>query len=72
MGKNININDIINVGIASYQKPPTVKSGVSTILVNHLIFSIAFKKFWKKYHKGRGYVYLFDFPFKEFKTLGFF
>ena len=60
LSKNINIDDIIVIGKATFPKPPLVKSGVSAILVNHLIFSIAFKEFWKKYHKGRGSVYVFD------------
>ena len=71
LSKNINIDDIIVIGNATFPKPPLVKSGVSAILVNHLIFSIAFKEFWKKYHKGRGCFYVFDSPFKECETLSF-
>ena len=71
LSKNINIEEIIDIGIATFPKPPGVKSGVSSILVNHLIFSIAFKEFWKRYHKGRGSVYVFDFPFKDYSTIGF-
>ena len=69
--KNINIDDIIIIGNATFPKPPCVKSGVSSILVNHLIFSIAFKEFYKRYHKGRGSVYVFDSPFKDYSTIGF-
>ena len=69
--KNINIDDIIKIGNVTFPKPPRVKSGVSSILINHLIFSIAFKEFWKKYHKGRGCVYVFDSPFKNSSTIGF-
>ena len=43
----------------------------SAVLANHLIFSLAFKAFWKHYKIGRGYVYAFNTPFKECEVLGF-
>ena len=43
----------------------------SPIIANHLIFSLAFRAFWKKYRIGRGYVYAIDTPFKESETLGY-
>ena len=39
------------------------------IIANHLIFSLAFRDFWKQYRIGRGYVYAIDTPFKESETL---
>ena len=71
LSKNINIDDIIVIGNATFPKSSLVKSGVSSILVNHLFFSIAFKEFWKKYHKGRGCVYVFDSLLKILKHLVF-
>ena len=41
----------------------------SSILTNHLIFSLAFKAFWKHYRIGRGYVYAVNTPFKECEVL---
>ena len=43
----------------------------SSILTNHLIFSLAFKAFWKHYRIGRGYVYAVNTPFKECEVLGY-
>ena len=43
----------------------------SPIIANHLIFSLAFRAFWKRYKIGRGYVYALDSPFKESETLGY-
>ena len=43
----------------------------SSIIANHLIFSLAFRKFWKKYRIGRGCVYTINSPFKEFEVLGY-
>ena len=43
----------------------------SPIMANHLIFSLAFRAFWKRYRIGRGYVYALDSPFKESETLGY-
>jgi len=43
----------------------------SPTLTNHLIFSLAFKAFWKYYRIGRGSVYFADTPFKEFEVLGY-
>ena len=43
----------------------------SAVLVNHLIFSLAFRAFWKQYRMGRGCVYVADTPFKEFEVLGY-
>ena len=42
----------------------------SPIIANHLIFTLAFKAFWKRYKIGRGYVYAIKTSFKESKTLG--
>ena len=43
----------------------------SSILANHLIFSLAFREFWKHYpHLGRGCVYTFNTPLK-FEVLGY-
>ena len=43
----------------------------SNIITNHLIFSLAFKAFWKHYRIGRGCVYTFNTPFKKCKVLGY-
>ena len=43
----------------------------SPTLANHLIFSLAFQKFWENYRLGRGCVYTVNTPFKEFEVLGF-
>ena len=43
----------------------------SNIITNHLIFSLAFKAFWKQYRIGRGCVYTFNTPFKECEVLGY-
>ena len=43
----------------------------SNIITNHLIFSLAFKAFWKQYKIGRGCVYAFNSPFKESEVLGY-
>ena len=43
----------------------------SNIITNHLIFSLAFKAFWKHYKIGRGCVYAIKSPFKECKVLGY-
>ena len=44
---------------------------ISPTLADHLIFSLAFREFWKQYRLGRGCVYTFNTPFKEFEILGF-
>ena len=43
----------------------------SSILTNHLIFSLAFREFWKQYKLGRGCVYVANTPFKESEVLGY-
>ena len=43
----------------------------SPILANHLIFSLAFRAFWKQYRIGRGCVYASNTPFKECEVLGY-
>ena len=43
----------------------------SPTLTNHLIFSLAFKAFWKHYRIGRGSVYTFNTPFKESEVIGY-
>ena len=46
-------------------------SSNSSILTNHLIFSLAFREFWKHYKLGRGCVYVANTPFKESEVLGY-
>ena len=43
----------------------------SNIISNYLIFSLAFKAFWKHYKIGRGCVYAINTPFKECEVLGY-
>ena len=43
----------------------------TTTLSNHLIFSLAFRAFWKQYRMGRGCVYVADSPFQECEVLGY-
>ena len=43
----------------------------SNIISNHLIFSLAFRAFWKHYRIGRGCVYAINTPFKECEVLGY-
>ena len=43
----------------------------SSILTNHLIFSLAFREFWKQYRLSRGCVYVVNTPFKESEVLGY-
>ena len=43
----------------------------SPIIANHLIFSLAFREFWKHYKLGRGCVYVANTPFKESEVLGY-
>ena len=43
----------------------------SDVLANHLIFSLAFRAFWKQYRIGRGCVYVVNLPFKESEVLGY-
>ena len=43
----------------------------SSILANHLIFSLAFRSFWKHYHISRGCVYTINTPFKESEVRGY-
>ena len=43
----------------------------SNIITNHLIFTLAFRAFWKHYKIGRGCVYTFNTPFKESEVLGY-
>lgn len=42
----------------------------SPVITNHEIFSLAFKEFWNKHKKGRGSVYVFNSPFKQWPLLG--
>ena len=42
----------------------------SAIMSNHLIFSNAFRAFWKNYRTGRGCVHVVDTPFQECEVLG--
>ena len=43
----------------------------SPVLINHLIFSLAFKAFWNHYRIGRSSVYVFDSFFKENEVIGY-
>ena len=43
----------------------------SVILSNHLIFSLAFRSFWKQYRMGRGCFYVAFTPFQEYEVLGY-
>ena len=43
----------------------------SNIITNHLIFSLAFKSFWKHNRVGRGCVYAINTPFKECEVRGY-
>ena len=43
----------------------------SNVLAYHLIFSLAFRAFWKQYRIGRGCVYVVNTPFKECEVLGY-
>ena len=43
----------------------------SPTLSDHLIFSLAFREFWKQYKLGRGCVYVANTPFKKSEVLGF-
>ena len=43
----------------------------SNIIKNHLIFTLAFKAFWKHYRIGRGCVHTINTPFKESEVLGY-
>ena len=64
--QNININQII------YQLSDARHSckSKSTALANHLIFSLAFRSFWKRYRLGRGCVYAINSPFRKYELLG--
>ena len=41
----------------------------SPIIANHLIFKLAFQKFWEHYRLGRGSVYTFNSPFKKSQVI---
>ena len=43
----------------------------SAILSNHLIFSTAFRAFWKQCRIGRGCVYVANTCLQEYETFGF-
>ena len=43
----------------------------SNIIKNHLIFSLAFRAFWKHYRIGRGCIYAINTPFKECEVLDY-
>ena len=64
--KNLNMNEII-IYLDIYKNAFRSKSHVIT---NHQIFSPAFKEFWNRHKKGRGCVYVFDSPFKQWELLG--
>ena len=44
---------------------------ISPTLANHLIFSLAFREFWKHYKLGRGCVYAINSPFKASEVLSY-
>ena len=62
-----------------YQIPFTLFEGLfdldlrttSVILKNHLIFSYAFSKFYQKYRKGGGKIYIMETNMPNSATLGF-
>ena len=66
ISKNLDINHII-YRLSEYRH---CCNATSPVLSNHLIFSLAFREFWKLYHKGRGCVYVFNSPFKN-EVLGY-
>ena len=43
----------------------------SNVLSNHVIFSLAFRAFWKQYRIGQGCVYVADTPFQKCEVLGY-
>ena len=65
--QNLDLNQII-YKLSDFKY--NCKSNSPTIS-NHLIFNLAFRKFWKHYRLGRGCVYTFNSPFKEFEILGY-
>ena len=64
--KNVSLNEIMTL----MDNTDFLFITNSTVLKNHLIFHHAFKTFWKKYKKGRFYVYVFDTTIKS-SILGF-
>ena len=64
--KNLDMNEIIvyfDIYINTFRSS-------SPVITNYQIFSRAFKEFWNKHKKGRGCVYVFDSPFKQWELLG--
>lgn len=58
LSKNLDINHII-YRLSDYRH---CCNASSPALCNHLIFSLAFREFWKHYKKGRGCVYVINLP----------
>ena len=48
-----------------YNDYALISSATSNNLSNHLIFKMAFKRFWELHELGRGKVHLFNSPFKD-------
>lgn len=65
--QNIEIDNVIFCIISEQNNFKTD----SVILNNHPIFSHAFRKFYERYKKGRGEVYVADTYLQEYKTIGF-
>ena len=65
--QKLDINQIIFI----LTKAKNYLNADSNIISNHLIFSLAFRAFWKHYKIGRGCVYTFNTPFKESEVLGY-
>lgn len=61
LSKNLDINQIV-YRLSQYRH---CCNSSSPVLCNHLIFSLAFREFWKHYKKGQGCVYVFNSPIKS-------
>ena len=62
----LNKNATMNYIMLIFDDYKNAFSSSKSIIANHQIFSWAFKEIWNKYKKGRGKVYVFDSPFKQF------
>ena len=65
--KNLDINHII-YRLSEYRH---CCNATSPVLCYHLIFSLAFREFWKHYHKRRGCVCIQLSIFKKNEVLGY-
>lgn len=66
LSKNAPLDQIMIIKDLFKNAFPSTRS----IATNHQIFSLAFNEFWEQYKKGRGKVYVFDSPFKQWSFLG--